>query len=94
LLAKNQRAPLGIWFYASSFTTIASKLAPTERSFPKAHHFVTECPSVAQNPAQVTTHTSSTKSLRKISSPPEPLFQALSSHFKTFLEYLSNKLAA
>ncbi len=30
LLAKNLRAAPGIWFYALSFTTIASKLAPTE----------------------------------------------------------------
>jgi hypothetical protein len=29
LLAKGSRAPLRIWFYALSFTTIASKLAPT-----------------------------------------------------------------
>ncbi len=29
LLAKNQQTPLGIWFPASSFTTIASRLAPT-----------------------------------------------------------------
>jgi hypothetical protein len=62
--------------------------------FPIAHHFVTERPSVAQNHAQVTTVTPSAKSPRKISSTPEPLFQALSSHFKTFLEHPSNKLAA
>ncbi|VVO50379.1 hypothetical protein PS838_00259 [Pseudomonas fluorescens] len=29
LLAKGSRAPLGIWFYALSFTIFASKLAPT-----------------------------------------------------------------
>jgi hypothetical protein len=29
LLAKKPNAPLGIWFYALSFTTFASKLAPT-----------------------------------------------------------------
>ncbi|WP_338921675.1 hypothetical protein V0M98_03250 [Pseudomonas silesiensis] len=29
LLAKGSRTPLGIWFYALSFTTFASKLAPT-----------------------------------------------------------------
>jgi hypothetical protein len=29
MLAKNLRAPRGIWFYASSLTTIASMLAPT-----------------------------------------------------------------
>jgi len=29
LLAKNPRVPLGIRFYALSFTTFASKLAPT-----------------------------------------------------------------
>ena len=29
MLAKNARAPLGIWFFASSFTSIASMLAPT-----------------------------------------------------------------
>jgi hypothetical protein len=34
MLAKNQRAPLGIWFPASSLTTIASLLAPTEIRFP------------------------------------------------------------
>jgi hypothetical protein len=32
MLAKNSRAPRGIWFYALSFTTIASMLAPTELS--------------------------------------------------------------
>jgi hypothetical protein len=29
MLAKNSRAPRGIWFPASSLTTIASMLAPT-----------------------------------------------------------------
>ncbi|VVO56110.1 hypothetical protein PS874_00419 [Pseudomonas fluorescens] len=29
MLAKNPKAPLGIWFHALSFTTIASELAPT-----------------------------------------------------------------
>ncbi len=29
MLAKNQRAPLVVWFNALSFTTIASELAPT-----------------------------------------------------------------
>ncbi|MDP9692434.1 UNVERIFIED_ORG: hypothetical protein J2W82_006143 [Pseudomonas mohnii] len=29
MLAKNPRAPRGIWFNALSFTTIASMLAPT-----------------------------------------------------------------
>jgi hypothetical protein len=33
LLAKNPQAPQTIWFDALSFTTIASKLAPTERVF-------------------------------------------------------------
>ncbi|WP_162634916.1 hypothetical protein [Pseudomonas putida] len=49
MLAKNSDAPLGIWFPALSFTTIASMLAPTEETtFPIAHQLVTECPSVAQ----------------------------------------------
>ena len=30
MLAKNPRAPQGIWFSAVSFTTFESKLAPTE----------------------------------------------------------------
>jgi len=34
MLAKNQRTPLGIRFPASSFTTIASKLAPTGNRIP------------------------------------------------------------
>jgi hypothetical protein len=62
--------------------------------FPKAHHFVTERPSVAQNPAQVTACSPSEKSPRKISSSSEPLFQALFSRFQIFLECPSNKLAA
>ncbi|WP_160171626.1 hypothetical protein [Pseudomonas sp. GM41(2012)] len=62
--------------------------------FPIAHHFVTERPSVAQNPAQVTAVIPLTKSPRKISSLPEPLIQALSSRFKTFLEHSFSKLAA
>jgi hypothetical protein len=33
LLAKNQKAPWGVWVYALSLTTIASKLAPTEPVF-------------------------------------------------------------
>jgi hypothetical protein len=49
--------------------------------FPIAHHFVTERPSVAQNHAQVTAATPFARSPRKISSSPEPLIQALSSHF-------------
>jgi hypothetical protein len=62
--------------------------------FPNAHHFVTERPSVTQIPAQVTAVTLLAKSPRKISSLPQPLIQALSSPFKTFLEHSSSKLAA
>jgi hypothetical protein len=62
--------------------------------FPNAHQLVTERPSVAQNPTQVTAVTLLAKSPRKISSLPEPLIQALSSPFKTFLEHSSSKLAA
>jgi len=69
-------------------------LFSTANAFPNAHHFVTERPSVAQNLAQVTARTLLSISRRKISSSPEPLFQALSSHFKIFLEYPSSKLAA
>ncbi|WP_218187246.1 hypothetical protein, partial [Pseudomonas sp. P1.8] len=65
-----------------------------EKLFPIAHHFVTERPSVAQNHASVTIVATSKKSPQKISSSPEPLFQALSSHFRVFLEHPSSKLAA
>ena len=65
MLAKNLNAPRGIWFYALSLTTFASKLAPTGVMFARdvvpppnpfltAHQLVTERPSVAQNHAQVT----------------------------------------
>ncbi|VVP39152.1 hypothetical protein PS874_04631 [Pseudomonas fluorescens] len=33
MLAKNQRPPLGIWFYALSFTTFASNRASTGCSY-------------------------------------------------------------
>jgi hypothetical protein len=55
---------------------------------------VTERPSMAQNHAQVTKPSRYKNPSRKISSCPEPLFQALSSRFMIFLECSSNKLAA
>jgi hypothetical protein len=55
---------------------------------------VTERPSVAQNPAQVTTSPRHKNPPKNISSSLDPLFQALSSRFRIFLECSSNKLAA
>jgi hypothetical protein len=54
---------------------------------------VTERPSVAQNRAQVTKSHHCKKSPGKISFSPEPLFQALSSRFRTLLECSFSKLA-
>jgi hypothetical protein len=73
---------------------LPAMLFVTLNSFPNAHHFVTERPSVAQSHAQVTKPPRHKYPPENISSSPEPLFQALSSRFRTFLECSSNKLAA
>jgi len=79
-------APTGLGLLAMSF--------PFQITFPTAHHVVTERPSVAQNHAQVTKTLRHKNPPENISSSPQPLFQALSSHFRIFLECSSNKLAA
>jgi hypothetical protein len=73
---------------------LPAMLFATSKPFPIAHQLVTERPSVAQNHAQVTKASPHKNPPQKISSTPEPLFQALSSHFRIFLECSSNKLAA
>jgi hypothetical protein len=61
---------------------LPAMLFVTANPFPKAHHFVTERPSVAQSHASVTKSHRSKNLPRKISSTPEPLIQALSSCFQ------------